>query len=267
MSVTSLIGRRSARIHSLSTTALKVAGGSACMIILLSGCSDSNRVEKLEQQMKQTQSAISDMRGIQADQGSAINQIRAEVRTLSGKLEEIQHSSQGKTQELEQTISQLKSRVPPPAGVPEELLNQDEEKIGPLNGDAADSFKKGLSQLRAGDFDGARQTLSAFVEANPGTAFTDNGLFWLGITYGKLGQYDRAVVSLSEVFQKYPAEDMVAPALYYLADAFLKLGSKNDAVLTLQKLVDEQGKSPFAAQGRAKLQELDPKPAAHKRGR
>ncbi len=231
----------------------------------LLACAD-NRVEKLDLQSKSAKGDIADIRSIQAQQSSTISQIQAELRTLAGKVEELQHSSAGKTQELEQTISQLQSRVPPPPGVPEELLNQDEEKIAAITGEAADLFKKALSQVRAGDFEGAKQTFANFVEANPGTAFTDNGLFWLGITYDKLGQYDRAVVSYSDVFQKYPAEDMVAPALYFLADSFLKLGSKNDAILTLRKLIDEQARSAYAAQGRAKLEELQGKPV-RKRGR
>jgi TolA-binding protein len=229
------------------------------------GCSEGNHIEKLDQQVKSMHADIADIRSIQANQSSDLSQIRVELRALTGRLEEIQHTSAGKAQELEQTITQLKSRVPPPSGVPEDLLDRDDERIASITGAAADSLRKGLGQVRAGDFDGAKQTLTDFVQANPGTAFTDNGLFWLGISYDKLGQYDRAIVSFSEVFQKYPAEDMVAPALYFLADSFLKLGSKQDAILTLQKLVDEQPKSPYAAQGREKLQELQGKPAPRKR--
>ncbi len=225
------------------------------MIIGLSACS-TGKVEQLDETTRANKNDINDIRTLQAQQSSAINEIRAELRNLVGKLDEIQHSSAGKTQELEQTISQLKSRVPPPAGVPEDLLNTDDEKINAITGPAADAYKRCLQQIRTGDFDSAKQSLTAFIEANPGTAFTDNALFWLGIAYDKMGQYDRAVVAFSEVFQKYPAEDMVEPALWFLADSFRKLGSKDDAVLTLQKLVDEHGGSPWGVRGKALLAEL-----------
>jgi len=219
------------------------------------GCSD-NKVAEIEATAKSSKMDINDIRTLQAQQSQAINEIRNELRTLTGRVEELQHTSTGKTQELEQTLSALRSRVPPPAGVPEELLDADDQKIASIPGPAAEQYKKALTLIRSGAFDAARAEFESFSEANPGTAFTDNALFWLGISRSQLGQYDGAVVAFSEVFQKYPAEDMVAPALYYLADAFVKMGSKQDAILTLQKLVDEKKGSPYAARGREKLQEL-----------
>lgn len=223
--------------------------------VLLSSCAGS-KVEEIGQQTKSVKNDLADLRQLQAQQSSAINEIRAELRTLQGRIEELQHTSVGKTAELESTITALQARVPPPPGVPEDLLNADESKIGSITGAAADQYRKALSEVRTGNFDASRQTLTSFVDANPGTAFTDNALFWLGITYDKLNQYDRSIGSFSEVYQKYPAEDMVAPSLYYLSETLVKMGSKNEAVLTLQKLVDEHGSSAFGARGKARLQEL-----------
>lgn len=95
------------------------------------------------------------------------------------------------------------------------------------------------------------------MEQNPGTAFTDNAMFWQGIVSDKLNQLDRAVASFSDVFQKYPAEDMVPPALYYLAETLVRMDSKTHAVLTLQKLIDEHPKSEFAARGRERIGQLN----------
>lgn len=219
------------------------------LVLILGGCS-GQRINDLE---KRTNSAISDIRGIQAEHTVAINSIRSELRAIQGKLEELDHVSRGKTQELEKSLAELGSRIPPPQGVPEDLLSRDDEKIARLSGPAADIFKQALRQLRTGDIEGARSSLIRFVEQNPGTAFTDNALFWLGICYTKLGEYDRAIVSFSDVFQSYPAEDMVAPALYFLAETFEKTGSKNDARMTYQKLVDEYPNSPYVLKARGKL--------------
>ena len=235
-------------------------------LFAFSACA-GNKVEQLEGESKSLKSDLTDLRTLQAQHSSAISELRTQLRELSGKIEELQHTSVGKTEELEQTISQLKSRVPPPAGVPEDLLNQDEERIASLSGAAAEDYKKSLSLIRTGDFEGAKQSFSGFIERNPGTAFTDNGLFWLGIAYDKLGQYDRAVGSFSEVFQKYPAEDMVAPALFFLGESFIKMGSKSDAVLTLQKLVDEHANSQYGVRGKARLQELQGGAGGRKRSR
>ena len=124
------------------------------------------------------------------------------------------------------------------------------------SGPSADQYKGALARLRGGDFEGAKGAFSAFIEQNPGTAFTDNGLFWLGICYSKLGQYDRAIVSFSDVFQSYPAEDMVPASLYYLAETFVKTNSHDDAILTLEKLREDHPKSKFAAKARKRIAEI-----------
>ncbi len=227
------------------------------LIFLTTSCG-TERIQQLEDDTRHLKSEIADIRSLQAQQSSHINEIRSQIRNISGNVEEIQHVSIGKTKELEASISQLKSRVPPPAGVPEDLLNQDDDRIAAIKGESADLYRDALGEVRAGNFESAKTKLSQFIEANPGTAFTDNAIFWLGIVYEKLGQADRAIISYSEVFQKYPAEDMVPAALYHLSDAFLKIGSKSDAVVTLQKLIEEHPNSPMAAAGVEKLKQLQP---------
>lgn len=227
------------------------------LMCLSIGCG-AGKIQQLEDENRKLRSELTDLRSIQAQQSTDISEIKNQLRSISGNVEEIQHVSIGKTKELEASIIQLKSRVPPPAGVPEDLLNQDDDKIAAIQGESADLYRKALSELRTGDFDAAKASLSQFIEANPGTAFTDNAIFWLGVVYEKLGQNDRAIISYSEVFQKYPAEDMVAPALFNLSEAFGKLGSKSDQIVTLQKLVDEHKATPYAQKGLERLKQLQP---------
>lgn len=230
------------------------------LIFLATSCSNE-RVLQLEEETRNLKKEVADIRSLQAQQSSSLNEVKSQIRSISGNVEEIQHVSIGKTRELEASISQLKSRVPPPAGVPEDLLNQDDDRIVAIKGESADLYRNALAEVRTGNFEAAKTKLSQFIEANPGTAFTDNAIFWLGIVYEKLGQVDRAIISYSEVFQKYPAEDMVPAALYHLAEAFLKLGSKSDAIVTLQKLIEEHPNSSMASAGIEKLRQLQPQAA------
>ena len=203
---------------------------------------------------------MGDVRSLQAQHTEAISQIRTEMRALQGKIEEIQYSALGKTEELERTLRTIGTRVPPPEGVPEDLLNQDEDGIGRIGGGpAAEQFSEALRALRIGDFKNCKSLFRTFVDANPGTAFTDNALFWIGICHDKLGEYDQSIVSYSEVFQQYPAEDRVAPSLFFLGEAFARMGSNEDAVITLQKLVDDHPRSTFAAKAKQRIRELSQK--------
>jgi tol-pal system protein YbgF len=224
-----------------------------CLLYLFTTACGTAKFDALQ---KRIDADLADLRQIQAQQTATISEIRTEVRQLSGQVEELQYVSQGKAKELERTLRQLGTRVPPPSGVPGDLLTKDEERIASLQGEAADSFKSALNLLRTGDFSTSLDRFTQFIADNPGTAFTDNALFWQGINYVKLGQYDQGIISFSDVFQTYPAEDMVAPALFFLADAFKKKGETEDAKITLKKLIEEHPKSSYARKAKVELKQL-----------
>jgi tol-pal system protein YbgF len=233
--------------------------------LVLSGCPEG-RIRALEEVSARQSSDIESIRGIQAENTAAIGELRAELSRLTGKMEEVQYVAKDKTEELQRSLERVSQRVPPPAGVPEELLNEDDSLLARVSGPAADQFRNALRLLRDGDFQGSRSAFESFASENPNTAFTDNAYFWLGVIYEKLNLPDRAVGAYSEAFQRFPAEDRVAPALLRLAELFLANDSKKDAVLTLQKLVDEHPNSPSGRKGKEMLAELTKKaPPAKKK--
>lgn len=225
---------------------------------VLSGCAGN------QAQLDKFASDIRELREIQAQQTASMEEIRTEVRKLGGKLEETQYAATNKTRELEETLEHYESRVPPPPGVPEDLLAEDEAAISRIQGDDAQLFLKGLRLLRKGAFEEARNSFNQFLQNTSDNAFTDNALFWVGIISDQLGQSDRAISSFSDAFRRFPAEDRVPAGLFYLGESFVKIGSKNDAILAWQKLVEEHAQSKFAAKARMRIAELKPAAASPK---
>ncbi len=225
------------------------------IFFLQCGCS-GGKLNTLEAANKSTGKNIEEIRSTQAEHGTELAEIRVELQQLRGKIEELQHTATGKTEQLERTLEQFGSRVPPPEGVPAQLLNRDEEQIAKNTGDAADMYRRALRQLRIGDFSGAATAFTEFVSRYGDTAYSDNALFFSGICYEKLGEYDKAILAYNDVLQKYPAEDMVPAALFRLGESFAKVGSTNDAVLTFDKLVDEFPRSEYSQEATKRRAEL-----------
>ncbi len=218
-------------------------------VVLLFFCACSNTAREF-------QGELEDLRTIQARQTASLSQIQEELRLLSGQVEELQFHAMGKTAELEKSLQRLGSRVPPPSGVPEDLLTQDEEKIAKIAGEAADLYRQALRQMRTGAFAEAEHLLTEFISGNPQTAFTDNAYFWSGVSAERTGDYQKAVANYSTVFQKFPAEDRVAPALLRLGNVFAKLNSPDDARLAYQKLIDDFPRSSYATSAKKQLKKL-----------
>jgi len=225
---------------------------SLLLLFLAIGCS-GGKIEKLETDTKRD---VNDIRSLQAQLNASLSELRAELRELRGKVEELEYTSVGKTRELERTLRQFGSRVPPPEGVPADLLNRDEERIVKNSGPAAELYRRGLTSVRAGDFQGAVQTMRQFVEQNPDTAFSDNALFWMGVSLEKMGRYGDAIASYNDVMVRYPAEDMVPASLFRLGESFAKMGSVKDAMLTFDKLMDEYPKNQFSSRAKKRKREL-----------
>ena len=220
----------------------------------LSACYDA-RIDQLEQKLD---SELRQMRTEIAQQNNQVEDLRGEIGQVTGKVEEVQHTTTGRSALIEESLKKMSSRVPPPPPVPEDLLNVDEQLISKQQGPAAELFESGLKQLRDGDFANARDTFSRFVDENPDTSFTDNAYFWQGISFEGLNQLDRAIAAYSLGFQKFPAEDRVSANLFHLADVFEQMGQKKDAELTFEKLVDEYPKSDFADRAKKRLDRLKP---------
>ncbi|MBL7661619.1 tetratricopeptide repeat protein [bacterium] len=234
-----------------------------CLVVYLmgsTGCS-SNQKPSLDE-------ALGDIRSVQAKQGAAIDQLNAELRVIRGKLEEVEYAATGKTKELESRLAEFGSRVPPPAGVPGELLVQDEEAISKITGPAADQFKQGLMAVRNGNFPAAEEIMSGFATANPDTAFTDNALFWVGVSRDLRNNFDGAILAYGDAYKRFPAEDRAAVALYYLGDSFIKSGLKDEGIATFERLTEDYASSEYGEKAAVRLRELGklaPKQVSKKR--
>lgn len=246
-----MLGSRSNRLPPIPLMKLLLT---ALSVFFLCACSSglSDKVSKLEKQIVQ-------LRNRQAEYSSQLEEQRSTIAVLTGKVEEIEFSSQGQVKKMAQTIKQFSSRVPPPAGVPADILELDEEEISKYSTEAALIFKDGLAQIRSADFTSALDTFKSFLSSNPNTRFSDNALFWQGVAHEKLGQYDLAIISYNEVFSQFPAEDRAAVGLFRLAGVFEKLGTKDsreDAAASLEKLLEDYPNSKFATPAKKRIKKL-----------
>jgi tol-pal system protein YbgF len=202
---------------------------------------------------------VRDMRLQQAEQGSNIEELRTQVRELNGKLEELQFAGGARTTQPEYPVpanARMKQGAATvAAGVSPLLVRQDELAIAKISGPAADLFRAGLNQVKIGGFSDSLRTFGKFVVENPGTAFTDNALYWLGVSYDQLGQYDLAIEKYSMIYKDYPAEDRAPDALLNLGESFLKIGDKSAAVDSWNIILDEYGNTEVAKRAKIRIQE------------
>jgi len=208
------------------------------------------------------------------------DEIREEIRALSGRLEENEHLIKDKIHNddsnpernnrlnrveeslrsnndriadierylnLESSAPDLKKKKQPGSSSnvqPGQELTEDQLYI---------TAKQAFDQ---GNFAASRETFKTFLTKYPASGRADNAQFWIGETYYLEKWYEKAILEYQNVIEKYPKGNKVEASLLKQGFAFLNLGDKANARLILKELVDKHPKSNEAAIARKKLESI-----------
>lgn len=208
------------------------------------------------------------------------DEIREEIRALSGRLEENEHLIKDKIHNddsnpernnrlnrveeslrsnndriadierylnLESSAPDLKKKQPGSSSnvQPGQELTEDQLYI---------TAKQAFDQ---GNFAASRETFKTFLTKYPASGRADNAQFWIGETYYLEKWYEKAILEYQNVIEKYPKGNKVEASLLKQGFAFLNLGDKANARLILKELVDKHPKSNEAAIARKNWNQLN----------
>ena len=218
-------------------------------VVALSGCVP----QAFEQRVKRLESSINDIRSLQSEQTAQVADLQRELRQLTGKTEELEYSTNRKygtdLESLKQDLSTLKRRVPPPANVPVQPIEEDEvlAERGSFS-----YLADALLKLRAGNYTDALPQLQQ-AQATMAADYQPNLLFWMGVTYDGLGEPKNSLTTYNELVQKYPQSRRAPLALIRQAAVFEKFGDGKASQATIQKLIADYPDSPEAMSMKSKF--------------
>ena len=167
-----------------------------------------------------------------------------------GALEEENRTLRGKLEELTHEMSRLQQPVEAPTNV-ENPLEEPRETEVPAEAEASSSveesptsdpvspeedYKKALSVLEQGDYEGAESAFAAFMAANPKNKLAGAAQYWLGVTFFAREQYEKAAANFAKGHKNYPHSSKATSNLLKLAESLEALGRHKDACTTLDQL-------------------------------
>jgi len=225
-------------------------------LVLLTSCAG----QKLQVDLEKAQQSIGALRSFQAEQATQIDSLRNEIRTLTGRMDLIEHSNTNQLgsdlTSLKNDLSSLKRRVPPPGGVPLEALEQDEVLAASLPEEISKLFADALQKIREGMFENAVPVLRNSLDLSYGKDWSANVLFWLGVTYESLNDNRNALASYNEINTRFAKHPRASLSLFRQSEMFVKMGDKATAKLSFKKLIADYPKSREAALAKDKLKTL-----------
>jgi tol-pal system protein YbgF len=248
----------------------------------------NKRVGSLEDSLNNN---LNPVRSSQAGFQSDLDELRGEVRSLSGRVEENEHVIKGTVEKdlgaedaLRSNVAQLSERVAAletmvqqqqqylgleaPAAKKEEgqlapgAIKGAMPKVSPVPAQApaaskeVDLYDKSLALYRDGKYEKAIDGFKEFLKTHPKSDRADNAQFWIGESYMALKQYEQAILAYQEVIKKYPKGNKAANATLRQAMAFLEINDKTSAKLLLGKVMKNYPGSNEAKIARKKLDTL-----------
>lgn len=231
--------------------------------LLLSLCSCVENTSKFQSDISRLEKTTSDLRSYQAEQTTQIESVRAELRQLTGRIDELEYSQSKKVgsdiSDLKRDLSIVKSRVPPPPIVPAAELSDDEDMVRTLPDDISGRFLNGLTKLRDGSFNEAQSFFQEALDvsdSNHQGQWSPSLIFWLGVSADGLGDNKGALQRYHAVVSRFPKHPRAPLALLREGSVFIRLRDSTTAKLTFKKLMAEYPKSPLAAVAKERLKDL-----------
>lgn len=222
------------------------------------GCAPTSA--KFEGNVNRVERSLDDLRAYQAEQTAQISALQTQLRELTGRLDEVEHAQTARMSAdvgaLQQDLSSLKRRVPPPAMVPAVPLEEDEALAANRSDDAAHLLMDALGALREGNYSEALLRLKDSLNVSYGGELTPTVLFWTGVAFDGSGDTKKALAAYNEIVTQYPKYHRAALALLRQGSVFIRLGDSKVAALTFKKLISTYPKSPEADQAKARLKDL-----------
>jgi tol-pal system protein YbgF len=214
--------------------------------------------------------------------------LNEEMRTLNGRIEEIEYRLNRQTQldaesvnvkedkidrlskiatsnddriyRIEQYLNFEPSKQIPPAEKPAEKSTA---KIAPAPAGQSkqelpedEIYRMAKQAFDQGDSDAARKKFQELIQRFPKSERADNAQFWIGEIYYREKWYEKAILEYQKVIEKYPQGNKVPASLLKQGFAFLNLGDKSNSRLILEELIKKYPKSNEAKIAKDKVKDL-----------
>lgn len=235
----------------------------------------NNKSEILSDRIKKVQESLDELKKDssqnKADSGVLIEDLRVELQTLKGNIEENAHKSSLEVQNFGKSLTDLDSRVA-------ELENKFEIILAHLNKlqsilgskEGQQPSPKETSSSEVSEYDSivkvitvqkdyrlGAQRLKNFIMKYPSGSLTDNAQYWLAECYYASGDYRTADEEFKRLVREYPTSDKKCAAMLKRSFALFNLDQQDIPEKILRSVVKECPETTEAKLAAEKLSSIE----------
>ncbi len=214
-----------------------------------------------------------------------ISELKAELQTLKGRLDESKHSTDKSLKDLlterelqnakiaaiEKELAELKKatgvqaepkkEAPAEQKPPKDSVTPPETKVAekPEAKDPQKIFEAAQIDFKEKRYAQARQGYERLIKEFPKHQQAPVSHFGIAETYYAEKKYEDAILSYENFMKKYPTNEKVRMAMLKQGYSFIELGDKKTGKVILEKLIEKYPRSTETELAKKKLAEILPK--------
>lgn len=218
----------------------------ATLALPMAAQGQASRAE-LEQRIAQLE-RMADNQGL-IELARQVELLNAEVRSLRGSLEELQHALDGAREQQKAQYLDLDARL-------QAVEKSASQLAAATAGDPAAEYQAAFDQLKAGHYPEARAGFDSFLAAYPEHELASNARYWLGEVAYVERDYEAALAAFDKVLSDYPHARKAPDALLKSAYCQQELKRTAAARSLLERVIAEYPGTPAATEATARLARL-----------
>ncbi|MBP6998996.1 MAG: tol-pal system protein YbgF [Tepidiphilus sp.] len=218
-------------------------------------------VADLRLQVQTLNERVDAMARSQLTQSNDMERLQAEVRRLTGRIEELQYKLDQLEKRQKDFYLDLDARLnalssggaastPAPAAAPSAAAPAPAPAPA---GNAKAEFDAALAKLQARDAKNALAAFETFLRQYPNDAQVPAAHFWAGTAALQLKQYETARRHFARVVYDTPKHELAPDAMLGLANALQGMGDEVGATDMLKRLVERYPNTPAGQVARQRL--------------
>ena len=244
----------------LSSLMLVVSSSWGCVTV-----AEHRKLERRVMDMQRSQGA-SPARQQLADLVAEVDELKSQIRDLSGKLEEVQQVAQEGLEEARKArreaaaagsgkVAAGAARAQDPSSAEAAGAVADAEADAALSAELQ-SYQAGLAAWRSKDYPACIDRFRSFLQTYASSSRADDAAFWIADCHYKQGEFKNAVLRFDDVVRNYPTGNRAPDALYRQGESLLKLGPgfHEAARRAFERVLKEYPDSARAAEARKQLE-------------
>jgi tol-pal system protein YbgF len=220
------------------------------------------QVAEIQRASEETRAELRRLTELVAEQNALLNKSVADRRQQDETMAASFKDLSDRVAELAEALEGLKAQAAPPSALPAGDPTAGPDPTGPGGPGAApvaaapaprELYSQAYADYARGNFDLAIQGFGEYLQAYPGTDFTDNAQYWIGeCLYGKK-MYAEAIDAWNVLFKDYPSSDKLPDGRVKKGMALERLGRKSQALVEYRYVVDRYPNSQAARIARERL--------------